>query len=65
MDRLLRREVVRFVSPTIKKAVSDGPTRSDGQSVARSVRLTFLAGVLRKAAKVEPMQETFIDTLQR
>lgn len=39
-------KVVHYVSLTIEKAVSYGPTWGNGLSITHTVWLTFLAGVL-------------------
>lgn len=48
-----------FNTLTVEKAVSYGPTRSNGHISALTVRLTLLAGVLEKGHNVHLMEETF------
>lgn len=48
-----------FNTLTVEKAVSYGPTRSNGHISALTVRLTLLAGILEKGHNVHLMEETF------
>lgn len=48
-----------FNTLTVEKAVSDGPTRSNGHISALTVRLTLFAGILEKGHNVHLMEERF------